>query len=136
MLPQSPAPEEGRLTAWRDAHGQWFDGGRAWGFSVPAMGSSMGPAGLPAEGWSVTLYDVETRGFIDTPWDLVGRGSDDALARQADGSVALIFSPQPPADAPRSNWIPTTPGRAWFAVFRFRGAGVEEGWALPEIAAL
>ena len=134
--PRAPGPEEARLSAWRDAHGQWFDGGRAWGLQVPADV----PAGA---GWSMTLYDVETRCFIDTPWDIAARGaersSDEALARQADGSAELIFSPQPPADAPRSNWIPTAPGRAWFGAFRLNEPlqpWFDGGWTLPEIRTL
>jgi hypothetical protein len=132
ILPQAPGPEEARLSAWRDGQGQWFDGGRAWGLVVPAN--------VPAEqGWSVSLHDVETRGFIDTPWDIAWRSSHEALARPADGSVELIFSPQPPADAPKSNWIPTAPGRAWFAVFRLEGPlqpWFDGSWTLPEIRAL
>lgn len=130
--PQTPGPDQACLSAWRDGRGQWFDGGRAWGLTVPAE--------VPAEhGWSVTLYDVETRCFIDTPYDIAERSSHEALARQADGSAMLIFSPQPPADAPKSNWIPTAPGRPWFALFRLEGPGrgwFDGSWALPEIASL
>jgi hypothetical protein len=130
--PRAPGSDEARLSAWRDTHGQWFDGGRAWGLQVPADV----PAGA---GWSMNLYDVETRCFIDTPWDIAERSPDEALARQADGSAELIFSPQPPADAPRSNWIPTAPGRAWFGAFRLNEPlqpWFDGSWTLPEIRLL
>lgn len=140
MAPQAPGLDQASLSALRDAQGQWFDGGRAWGLHVPADT----PAGEAAGGgWSLALYDVETRCFIDTPWDIgwrgTGRSSHESLARNPDGSADLIVSPQPPADAPRSNWIPTVPGRAWFGVFRLEGpkrAWFDGSWTLPEIVPL
>jgi hypothetical protein len=40
------------------------------------------------------------------------------LAKNTDGSVDLHFGTEPPEDHEK-NWIPTVPGRGWFANFRF-----------------
>jgi hypothetical protein len=39
--------------------------------------------------------------------------------KNADGSVDVTFGPVRPAGA--ANWIRTTPGKGWFAYFRFYG---------------
>jgi hypothetical protein len=132
MTTQTPGEGQVYLSAYRDARGQWFDGGRAYGLHVPPDV----PAG---QWWSVALYDIETRCFIDTPYDIAERSSRDDVVRNPDGSVDLIFSPQPPADAPKSNWIPTAPERAWFTYFRLYGPlqpYFDASWKLPDIEAL
>jgi hypothetical protein len=77
------------------------------------------PANPPVKQfWSVTLYDNVSRGPLITDQgaaDLSSRRPD--LVANADGSVDVTFSPVRPAGA--SNWIKTTPGKGWFAYFRF-----------------
>jgi galactarate dehydratase len=54
--------------------------------------------------------------------------------RNADGSVDVIFGPVKPAGA--TNWIQTTPGKGWFAYFRFYGpteAYFAKTWQLNDI---
>ena len=41
-----------------------------------------------------------------------------ALVANADGSIDLHFGPSAPAGE-EGNWLPTLPGRGWFAYFRF-----------------
>lgn len=126
-------PDEGQayLSTYRDGQGQWFDGGRTYRLHVPPEV----PAG---QWWSVALYDIETRCFIDTKYDKAEIGSRSGLAMNRDGSVDLVFAPEPPTDSPESNWVPTTPGRAWFTCFRLYAPlkpYFDASWKLPDIEA-
>src|SRR6478736_6046551 len=94
------------------------------------------PAEPPARlFWSVTAYDVETRCLMDTEWERGDRGSRDDLVREPDGSVVVHFGPRPPAGRD-ANWIPTLPGRHWFAYFRLYGpeqAYFDRDWQLGDV---
>jgi hypothetical protein len=83
------------------------------------------------------VYDTETRSFFDnTPDGVVDRSSRADIARNADGSVDLWVGPTKPAAGLEKNWIPTIPGKAWFALFRFYGPlqpYFDRSWALPDI---
>jgi hypothetical protein len=55
--------------------------------------------------------------------------------KNADGSVNLYFAPTAPTGFEK-NWIPTVPGRAWFAAFQFYGPlepYFDKSWPLPDI---
>ena len=116
------------LEASKDARGEWLDGGRSYRMRVPA--------GAPVKQfWSITLYDNLSRGPLIT-----GQGAADLSSRKpdlvtnADGSVDVIFGPVKPAGA--TNWIQTTPGKGWFAYFRFYGpteAYFAKTWQLNDI---
>jgi hypothetical protein len=125
---RQPGPGQVYLGVNRDARGEWLDGGRDYRPRVPAD--------VPArQFWSVTAYDLETRCFIDTPHDRADRGSPDALARNADGSIDLRFGPRPPAGQ-ATNWIPTAKGRGWFAYFRLyypEPPFFAQTWRLPDL---
>jgi hypothetical protein len=57
------------------------------------------------------------------------------LVKNPDGSVDLYMGPVPPA-AHERNWIPTLPGRAWFAYFRLYAPLApyfDSSWPLPDI---
>ncbi|MFD1554995.1 DUF1254 domain-containing protein [Paraburkholderia silviterrae] len=116
------------LTSWRDEHGRIFDGSRHYRLHVPPN--------VPArEFWAVDVYDSETCGFIRRAPRVGADSYDNALRRNADGSVDLDFGPQPPAGN-AANWIYTQPGKAWFAAFRFYGpepAVFDKSWTLPDI---
>lgn len=131
MATKTPGQGQAYLSTYRDAAGRWFDGAKAYRLRVP-------PNAPAKQWWSVTLYDLETRCFIDTPHDKVDRSSRDDLVKNADGSVDLVFAPSPPKDTPESNWIPTVPGRAWFTYFRLYAPlepYFEASWPLPDIEA-
>ena len=131
MTSKTPGAGQAYLSSYRDANDQWFDGGKAYRLRVP-------PNAPARQFWSVTLYDIETRCFIDTPHDKVDRSSRDALAMNADGSVDLVFAPSPPTGTPESNWIPTVAGRAWFTYLRLYGplaSYFDKSWPLPDIEA-
>ncbi len=85
--------------------------------------------------WAMTLYDVETRCFIDNQHEIAGRDSRMDLIKNDDGSVDLYFGPAAP-EGKEKNWIPTVPGRGWFAYFRFYAPTkpyFDRSWQLPDI---
>ncbi len=57
------------------------------------------------------------------------------LQTNKDGSVDLYFGPKAPKGE-ESNWIQTTPGKAWFAYFRLYSPTqpfLDQSWVLPDI---
>jgi len=132
MTTKTPGEGQAYLSSYRDTNNQWFDGSRTYHLHVPPKV----PAG---QWWSVALYDIETRCFIDTKYDKAEIGSRSNLATNADGSVDLIFAPEPPTNSPESNWIPTAAGRAWFTYFRLYAPlkpYFDASWKLPDIEAV
>jgi hypothetical protein len=111
MAPKHPGPSSAYLSAYRDKAGQWLDGGKSYRLHVPPH--------PPIElFWSVTLYDVDTRALIRNPERIADRSSRMELRKNPDGSVDIYCGPKAPAGYEK-NWIPTAPGRNWFAYFRF-----------------
>ena len=129
MASRTPGLGQAYLGAYRDRNGDWFDGGATYRLRVP-------PNPPAKQFWSVTLYDIATRRFIDTREQRADRSSRQDLTRNPDGSVDLYFSPKPPPGRLESNWIPTLPGGAWFAYLRLYGpleTYMDETWPLPDI---
>jgi len=57
------------------------------------------------------------------------------LMKNADGSVDLYMGPTAPSGKDE-NWMPTLPGKAWFAYFRLYApteAYLDASWKLPDI---
>jgi hypothetical protein len=132
MTTKTPGEGQAYLSTYRDRTGAWFDGARAYRVHVP-------PNVPAAQWWSVAIYDIETRCFLDTPHDKVELGSRSELATNPDGSVDIYVAPEPPAGTPRSNWIPSVRGRAWFTYFRLYAPlqpYFDASWELPDIEAL
>lgn len=131
MTTKTPGEGQAYLSAYRDADGHWFDGAKTYRLHVPAD--------VPAkQWWSVALYDLETRCFMDTRYDKVELGSRSPILKNPDGSVDFVFAPEPPKTSPESNWIPTVPGRAWFTYFRLYAPlqpYFDASWELPDIEA-
>lgn len=129
MASKTPGVGQAYLGAHQDKAGEWFDGGKTYHLQVPAN--------PPAEQfWSVTLYDTATRRFLDTPEQRADRSSRQQLAINPDGSIDLYFGPAVPAGKSESNWIPTAPGKGWFAYLRLYGpleAYLDRSWPLPDI---
>jgi len=118
------------VSAYRDKSGRWLQGGSDYELRVPADP----PAG---RFWSLTVYDAETRCFIETEHEVPGVDSRMDLVRGEDGTVVIYFGPDEPEDPDRrKNWIPTLPRRGWFAYFRIYGPAEnfpDENWKLPDI---
>lgn len=130
MVTRTPGVGQAYLGAHRDDTGNWLDGGRSYRLHVPPNP----PAKLF---WSVTVYDSLTRVLIDNPQQIADRSSRNDIARNADGSVDIYFGPTAPPGHEK-NWIPTLPGKAWFAYFRLYGPlepYFDKSWKLPDITA-
>ena len=85
--------------------------------------------------WAVTVYDLETAGFIRESPRIELNSYDEHMKTNEDGSVDVYFGPDAPAEK-ESNWIFTAEGRPWFAAFRFYGPGkavADKSWVLPGI---
>jgi hypothetical protein len=127
MAPKRPGPSSAYLSAYKDKAGKWLDGGTSYRLRVP----SNPPIRLF---WSVTVYDVDTRALILNDQKVADRSSRMDLRRNADGSVDIHCGPKAPAGFEK-NWIPTVPGRNWFAYFRFyqpTQAYFDRSWPLPD----
>ena len=107
---------------------RWLDGGKTYRLRVP-------PDAPVAQFWSFTVYNNETRCFVDTGTN-PDRSSRDNIVKNDDGSVDLYFGPEAPAGKPESNWIKTIPGKGWLTYFRLYGptqAYFDRSWVLPDI---
>jgi hypothetical protein len=128
MVTQTPGVGQAYLGVYRDTTGHAFDGASVYRLRVPAN--------VPAKNfWSVTLYDLETRSFIDNKDEIADRSSRMDLRTNDDGSVDIYCGPAPPRGFEK-NWIPTIPGRAWFSYFRLYApteAYFDKSFALPDI---
>jgi hypothetical protein len=127
MAPKRPGPSSAYLSAYKDKAGEWLDGGRSYRLRVP----SNPPIKLF---WSVTVYDVGTRALIRNDQKIADRSSRMDLRKNQDGSVDIYCGPKGPAGF-ESNWIPTVPGKNWFAYFRFyqpTEAYFDRSWPLPD----
>jgi len=119
------------LESSKDSEGRWLDGTEHYSMHVP-------PDAPVAQFWSFTVYDNETRCFVDTGVQ-PDRSSRNDIVKNDDGSVDLYFGPEAPADKPESNWIQTIPGRGWFTYFRLYGPTqpyFDRSWVLPDIERL
>ena len=113
MVTRTPGVGQAYLGAYQDGDGHWLDGGKSYRLRVPANP----PAKLF---WSLTVYDADQRVLIDNGRDIADRSSRQDLVRNADGSVDIHVGPAAPKGFEK-NWIPSVPGRAWFAYFRLYG---------------
>jgi hypothetical protein len=97
------------------------------------------PANVPVKQfWAVTLYDLETCGFIRDVTSVGLDSYDQKMHRNDDGSVDLYFGPKAPAGH-EANWIPTVSGRGYFPWFRFYAPDkplFDKSWKLPDIEAV
>jgi hypothetical protein len=127
MAPKRPGPSSAYLSAYKDKAGEWLDGGRSYRLRVP-------PNAPIKLFWSVTLYDVDTRALILNKEKIADRSSRMDLRKNDDGSVDIYCGPEVPAGFEK-NWIPTVPGKNWFAYFRFYNpteAYFDRSWPLPD----
>jgi hypothetical protein len=127
MAPKRPGPSSAYLGAYKDKAGKWLDGGTSYRLRVP-------PNPPIKLFWSVTLYDLDTRALILNEQKIADRSSRMDLRRNTDGSVDIYCGPTAPAGFGQ-NWIPTVPGKNWFAYFRFyqpTEAYFDRSWPLPD----
>ncbi|HEY2908592.1 MAG TPA: DUF1214 domain-containing protein, partial [Vicinamibacterales bacterium] len=128
MRSTKPGVGQAYLGSFRDKDGHAFNGAQTYRLHVP-------PNAPAKQFWSVTLYDTDTRALIQSKEQRSDRSSRDDIVKNADGSVDLYFGQTAPKGF-EQNWIPTVPGRAWFAGFRFYGPlepYFDKSWPLPDI---
>ncbi|HEY9642131.1 MAG TPA: DUF1254 domain-containing protein [Coleofasciculaceae cyanobacterium] len=128
MTTKTPGLGQQYIGIEKDKEGNWLQGGNRYTLHVP-------PNVPVKQFWAVTLYDTETRCFINTPHTIAGVDSRGNLIQNADGSVELYFSPTAPPGK-ETNWVPTVPERGWFALFRFYAPTepyFDRTWSLPDI---
>jgi hypothetical protein len=118
------------LSTFRDKSGRWLQGENSYRLRIPSA---------PPEGgsWTLTIYDAETRSFIETEQRIVGVDSRMDLASNDDGTIFLYFGPKEPNDEDKKkNWIPTLKDRGWFAYILLRDstdAFFDESWPLQDM---
>jgi hypothetical protein len=116
------------LESAKDSGGNWLDGGKTYRLHVP-------PDAPVKQFWSFTVYDNETRCFVDTGV-APDRSSHDDIVKNPDGSVDLYFVPKAPRGKPARNWIKTLPGKGWFTYFRLYAPTqpyFDRSWVLQDI---
>ena len=131
MAPKLPGPSSAYLGTYKDKAGEWLDGGTSYRLRVP-------PNPPIKLFWSVTVYDVDTRALILNDQKIADRSSRMDLRKNADGSADIYCGPKAPAGFEK-NWIPTVPGKNWFAYFRFYQpveAYFDRSWPLPDFEQL
>ena len=128
MTTKTPGQGQIYLGVQKDKDSKWLQGGNTYTLRIP-------PNPPVEQFWAMTLYDTETRCFIDNTYEIAGLDSRMDLAKNDDGSADLYFGPKPPKGN-KTNWIPTVPGRSWFAYFRFYAPTklyFDRTWQLPDI---
>lgn len=95
-----------------------LDGSRIYAQTFP-------PEALPAAKaryqWSVTAVDAITGKVVPNALERFLLGTRSPLAFDDDGSLTLLYSPDPPDDNPPSNWLPTPADGLYNLMFRFYG---------------
>jgi len=116
------------LSAYYDKSGGRLSGNNTYRLHVPAN--------VPAsEFWALTVYDLETETFFRDSTHLTVDSLDNAVRKNADGSVDIYIGARAPAGM-AANWIYTPPGKNWYPWFRFYGpekAIFDKSWRLPDI---
>lgn len=110
-----------------DASGNAFNGNKTYRLRLPAR--------VPASGgWSVSLYDTQTRSLLQTDQRFPSLSSTANPHANADGTVDLYFSARRPGNV--QNWVQTVPGKSWFIIFRLDGPQqpwLDKSWQLPDV---
>ena len=116
------------LSAYYDRSGGRLSGDNTYRLHVPAN--------VPAsEFWALTVYDLETEAFFRDSTHLTVDSLDNAVRKNADGSVDIYIGPKAPAGM-EANWIYAPSGKYWYPWFRFYGpekAIFDKSWKLPDI---
>lgn len=116
------------LFTFRDGRGERLSGERSYTLRVPAN--------VPAKQyWSMIVYDVETAAFVREAPVLTLDSYNQAMERNADGSVDIYFGPEAPPGK-GANWIYTAAGKAFFPAMRFYDpdtALFDRTWNLPDL---
>jgi hypothetical protein len=84
------------------------------------------------------FYDNLSRSMILTDTNKAAVSSYDKPRTNPDGSIDPYFGPHAPQGS-EANWVKTTPGKGWFAYFRWYSptqAFFDKSWKLRDIEAV
>ncbi|WP_233130186.1 DUF1254 domain-containing protein [Synechococcus sp. 1G10] len=114
MSDAKPGTGSAYALSFRDAQGNYLDGGRNYSVTLP------GP--VPAKDfWAFTVYDNQTRSLLPTDQKSAGLDSNSpGLKKNADGGATIWFGPKAPAGM-EANWVQTMPGRGFNLILRLYG---------------
>ncbi|HEY7296902.1 MAG TPA: DUF1254 domain-containing protein [Xanthobacteraceae bacterium] len=114
MVSQIPGKGAAYEIAFNDADGDPLSGDASYKLTLPAN--------VPAKlFWSVTLYEAENAsGLATKARRFPSLGSRDKPVQNADGTTDLYIGPKAP-QGKEANWLPTAPGRKFFAILRLYG---------------
>ena len=116
------------LFTFRDSRGERLSGEHTYTVHIPAN--------VPAKQyWSMIVYDVHTAAFIREAPVVTLDSYNQAMKRNADGSVDIYFGPKAPAGK-ETNWIYTAAGKAFFPAMRFYDPDkplLEKTWKMSDI---
>ena len=112
-----------------DSNKQALDGSKTYKLHLP-------PKPPVKDFWALTMYDTQTRSQLQTDQEYPTLGSQDkGIKTNADGSMDIYFSPQPPKGK-EGNWLQTIPGKSWWLALRMYGpeqAWIDQTWRPGEI---
>ena len=114
MVSQIPGRGAAYEIAFNDAQGKPLSGDVSYKLTLPPN--------VPAKlFWSLTLYEAENAsGLATEARRFPSLGSRDKPELNADGTIDLYVGPKAP-DGKQANWLPTAPGRGFFAILRLYG---------------
>ncbi|MGO9675409.1 MAG: DUF1254 domain-containing protein [Methylocella sp.] len=88
-----------------DAEGKLLDGAKRYELTLRQT-----PPFVEPGFWSLTMYDGKNNYTVPNSINRYALGSDNALKRNADGSVTISIQADEPAGAPPENWLPAPKG--------------------------
>ena len=105
----------------------WLDGGKQYTLRIPKDAPV-------AQFWSFTVYDNETRCFVDTG-TYPDRSSRDGIVTNSDGSVDIYIQNTAPTGR-ESNWLPAPSDKfiLWLRVYIPGEAILRGEYAVPPVA--
>jgi hypothetical protein len=124
MVSQTPGRGAAYWMAYHDAEGEPLSGDASYKVTLPPDA----PVNLF---WSLTLYEAENgSGLATDARRFPSLGSRDKPVQNPDGTTDLYIGPKAP-EGKEANWLPTAPGRGFFAILRLYGpeqAGIDYSW--------
>lgn len=124
MVSQTPGRGAAYYVGFNDADGRPLSGDASYKVTLPPD--------VPAKlFWSLTLYEAENAsGLAIEHKRFPSLGSRDKPKKNANGTTDLYIGPQAP-EGQEANWLPTAPGRGFFAILRLYGpeqAAINYSW--------
>jgi hypothetical protein len=127
-LPKKTGESLVYLFAFSDSSGERLSGERTYKVHIPAN--------VPAKQyWSMIVYAVDTAALIREAPVVTLDSYNQAMQRNADGSVDIYFAPKAP-EGKEANWIYTAPGKAFFPAMRLYDPDkplFEKTWKLSDL---